>query len=373
MTTEPFVFSDEQRLLRETVRDACGRAWPPEDVERTAHGDRAAKFWTTLASELGVVGLTVPEERGGLGAGVVDLAIVAEELGRVVAAAPLLGTTLATETLARLGGGTAADLLEHVLGGDRLAALVVTDDAGTWRPDRSATTARSDDGGWRVDGTARGVLDGAAADDLLVLSATAEGSALLLVDGTAEGVVRRAVETIDLTRELADITFTRAAARPVAMGHAVVDAVQGAADIATIVLAAEQLGGCQTMLDRTAEHARTHIQFGRPIGSFQAVRHRCADMLVATEHARSAVYHAAWAADTGIDDVALASSLAHVVASAAHTEVSGGALQLHGGIGFTWEHPTHLYLKRAWSDATLLGGRNFHRARLAPLLEPPAA
>jgi alkylation response protein AidB-like acyl-CoA dehydrogenase len=373
MTTDVFVFSDEQQLLRETVRDACQRAWPPEDVARAAHDDRAAKFWTTLATELGVVGLTVPEELGGLGAGVVDLVVVAEELGRVMAASPLLGTTLVTETLVQLGGDAAATVLEQVLGGHRLAALVGTDDAGRWRPDRPVTAARSGDDGWRIDGTARGVLDGATADDLLVLSSTDDGIALMLVDGAADGITRRAVDTMDLTRELADVAFANTRALPVGDGQAVVDAVQGAADVATIVLAAEQLGGCQAMLDRTAEHARTHMQFGRPIGTFQAVRHRCADMLVATEHARSAVYHAAWTADAGIDDVGLASSLAHVVASQAHTEVSGGALQLHGGIGFTWEHPTHLYLKRAWSDATLLGGRAFHRARLAPLLEPPAA
>jgi alkylation response protein AidB-like acyl-CoA dehydrogenase len=374
MTSDEFVHTEEQQLLRETVRDLCKRAWPSDGgVPRYEQAGAGAALWATLGQELGVLGLTAPAELGGAGAGAVELAVLAEELGRVLAPVPLLGTTVAAATLTHSGTADAAELLGPVLTGDRVAAVVATDDAGTWLPDTPTVTARHDAGGWRVDGSAAYVLDGTAAADLLVVAATDDGPLLVAVDADGPGVSRAAVDALDLTRDLADVTFDGATGRAIGQSGQALDAVRSATDIATIVLSAEQLGGSQTMLDRTVEHARTHVQFGRPIGSFQAVRHRCADMLVAVEHARSAVLHAAWAVDAGIDDVPLATSLAHVVSSDAHIAVAGGALQLHGGIGFTWEHPTHLYLKRAWGNAALLGGRAYHRARLTPLLQPPTA
>jgi len=373
MTGDVFVPTEEQQLLRETVRDLCARAWPPDGgvarYEQTAAG---RTLWATLGGELGVLGLTVPDELGGAGAGVVELAILAEELGRVLAPVPLVGTTLVAMTLSRSDDAdAAAKLLAPLLAGDRLAALVATDDAGTWLPETPTISARREGDRWRLQGVATHVLDGATAEDLVVVATTADGSALFTVDGDGPGTVRRPMDMLDLTRDQAEVAFDGAVAQPVGTPGRAVGAVGAATDVASVVLAAEQLGGAQSILDRTVEHARTHVQFGRPIGSFQAVRHRCADMLIAVEHARSTVLHAALAHDAGIDDVEVATSLAHVVSSQAHREVAGGALQLHGGIGFTWEHPTHLHLKRAWSDTTLLGGQALHRRRLAPLLQPP--
>jgi acyl-CoA dehydrogenase len=373
MTGDVFVPTEEQQLLRETVRDLCSDAWPADGgVARYERPAAGRALWATLGAELGVLGLTVPDELGGGGAGLVDLAVVAEELGRVLAPVPLLGTTLVAATLSRSDDpDTAAKLLAPLLAGDRLAALVTTDGSGAWLPDAPAVSAHRAGDGWHLQGTAAHVLDGATAEDLLVVAATPDGPGLFAVDGDAPGVTRRQMDVLDLTREQAELTFDGPVGRVVGTPGWAVDAICAATDAASVVLAAEQLGGVQSILDRTVEHARTHVQFGRPIGSFQAVRHRCADMLIAVEHARSTVLHAAWAHDAGIDDVEVATSLAHVVSSQAHREVAGGALQLHGGIGFTWEHPTHLHLKRAWSDTTLLGGRTYHRGRLAPLLQAP--
>jgi acyl-CoA dehydrogenase len=368
-----FEFTDEQRALREVARDVCTRHSPEAEVRRlmgTPEGfDR--DVWRRLGSDVGLLGLAVPEEHGGAGAGLVELALLAEETGRTLLCAPLLGTVaLAVPALLATGDdAVAGELLPGVLDGSTVLALAATDDRGTWAPAQLSVTATS---GGTLTGEQAHVLDGAAADALLVLATGDEGPALFLVDGDATGLTREVQSGLDLTRRQARLRFDGVPARPAGPAAAAPAAVATARRTAAVVVAAAAVGSAQRLLDSSVEHARTRLQFGRPIGSFQAVRHRCADMLVDVEHARSAAYHAAWAADAGTDDPALAADLATVVTAEAHLRVAKGTVQVHGGIGFTWEHPTHLHYKRAVSDAALLGGRAAAAARLADAVLEPA-
>jgi acyl-CoA dehydrogenase len=221
------------------------------------------------------------------------------------------------------------------------------------------------DSGWRLSGEQAHVLDGAAADTVLVLAGTPTGPGLFAVDGAAAGLTREPQSVLDLTRRQARLRYDGVPARPVGEAGQAGAAVAGARDVAAVVLAAEAVGGAQRLLDMSVEYAKTRLQFGRAIGSFQAVKHRCADMLVDVSHARSAAYHAAWAHDAGTDDPRVAADLATVVTAEAYLHVAKSTVQVHGGIGFTWEHPTHLYYKRAVGDAALLGGRAAAADRLA--------
>ncbi|MGY1716517.1 acyl-CoA dehydrogenase family protein [Geodermatophilus sp. SYSU D01106] len=368
-----FEFTDEQRALREVARDVCTRSAPEEEVRRlmgTAEGfDRAV--WRRLGSDVGLLGLAVPEEHGGAGAGLVELALLAEETGRTLLPGPLLGTvSLAVPALLATGDDAVAkELLPGVVEGATVLALAATDDRGGWAPAQPAVAAGA---GGRLTGEQAHVLDGAAADALLVLAAADDGPALFLVDGDAAGLTREVQSGLDLTRRQARLRLDGVAARPVGSAATAAAAVATARRTAAVVLAAAAVGSAQRMLDSSVEYARQRLQFGRPIGSFQAVKHRCADMLVDVEHARSAAYHAAWAADAGTDDPELAADLATVVTAEAHLRVAKSTVQVHGGIGFTWEHPTHLHYKRAVSDAALLGGRAAAAARLADAVLEPA-
>jgi acyl-CoA dehydrogenase len=368
-----FEFTAEQRALREVARDVCTRHSPEAEVRRlmgTPEGfDR--DVWRRLGSDVGLLGLAVPEEHGGAGAGLVELALLAEETGRTLLGGPLLGTVaLAVPALLAAGDDSvAAELLPGVVDGSTVLALAATDDRGAWAPAQPSVTVT---GGGTLTGEQAHVLDGAAADALLVLATGDDGPALFLVDGDAPGLTREVQSGLDLTRRQARLRLDGVPARPVGPAAAAPAAVATARRTAAVVVAAAAVGSAQRLLDSAVEHARTRWQFGRPIGSFQAVKHRCADMLVDVEHARSAAYHAAWAADAGTDDPALAADLATVVTAEAHLRVAKGTVQVHGGIGFTWEHPTHLHYKRAVSDAALLGGRAAAAARLADAVLEPA-
>jgi acyl-CoA dehydrogenase len=364
-----FELSPEQRDLRAVAREFCAERFGEPEVRRLAGTeagfDRAV--WRRLGRDVGLLGLAVPEELGGAGAGLVDLALVAEEFGRAVAPAPLIGTVALAATALRLAGEDAVvkELLPAIAEGETVVALAATDARGIWSPAGLTVRASRDSGGWTLTGEQAHVLDGAAADTVLVLAGTDAGPALFAVEGAAPGLAREVQSGLDLTRRQARLRYDAVPARPVGEPSRALAAVAGARDVGAVVLAAEAVGGAQRLLDMSVGYARTRLQFGRPIGSFQAVKHRCADMLVDVEHARSATYHAAWAHDTGIDDPRIAADLATVVTAEAYLRVAKSAVQVHGGIGFTWEHPIHLYYKRAVSDAALLGGRAAAADRLA--------
>jgi alkylation response protein AidB-like acyl-CoA dehydrogenase len=364
--TMDFEFSVEQQALREMAAKAIATSWT-EDIARSASValDLDRERWRELG-QLDLIGLAVPEALGGGGAGVLELQILAEELGRSLARTPFLATVgLAVSALLESGDDALQqELLPGVCAGETVLSVVATDQRGVWMPDTSGVVAYENAGEWTLDGRADHVLDGVDADQLLVLA----DDSLFLVGGDHDGLTRTSLAPFDLTRRQAVLDFDSVPARLVGERRDGRRIVASASDRAVTLLAAEQLGTAERMLTLSVEYAKTRLQFGRVIGSFQAVKHRCADMLVSVEHARSAAYHAGRAFDADVDDVRIAASLAHVICSQTAAKVTAGAIQVHGGIGFTWEHAAHLYFKRSTSDRALFGGTPWHLERLAVLV-----
>ena len=363
-----FRFTDEQEQLRSTVRDFCAENFDEQTVRRLMESDPAfdPKAWARLGSELGVLGLSVPESDGGVGGSLVDQAVAVEELGASLACGPLFGTVyLAIPALVAASSGPVRDgLLGELVEGRRTAALAVADRAGAFDPAAVSVTAT----GATLTGTAERVVDAGAADDLLVAANGADGVALYAVDAAGPGIERTPLVTVDLTRPQATLRLTDAPARLLAGPSEAQRVIGHALQVGSALLAVEQVGAAQHLLNLAVEYAKSRLQFGRPIGSFQAVKHRLADMLVDLEHARSTAYHAVWALTDGSDDPALAASIAQATCSAAFTRIAADTIQVHGGIGFTWEHRAHLYFKRATADAALLGTAEQHRSRVASLV-----
>ncbi|MEE1761384.1 acyl-CoA dehydrogenase family protein [Streptomyces sp. SP18BB07] len=366
LTDGPAVSDAELDDLRETVRSVCADAGGTAAVRRQPEHSSGidTELWDTLGRQVGLAALGLPEPAGGIG-GLAEIAVVCEELGRTLAPVPLLSSTvLAGQVLA--GCGTADKALAELAEGTVHALAVVAAD-GTWRPG-SVPVAVSWQGGVPIlDGTAPFVLDGADARALVVAASGTDGVDLFLLDPGGPGVTVRRVPTLDLSRGQAVVTFSGARARPLTAGGEGAEVVSRALDVALVALAAEQLGGAQAALDMTVAHVRDRTQFGRAIGGFQAVKHTCADMLLQVEGARSAVVRAVRAADSR-EALAEAAAVAQAWACEAFVSVTAECVQLHGGMGFTWEHDAHLYFRRAQSDAVLLGGAAHHRERLAGLL-----
>ncbi|MPZ80658.1 MAG: acyl-CoA dehydrogenase [Actinophytocola sp.] len=326
--------TEDQLALRDTVRRLVAKE---QDC------------WAPL-TELGAPALLVPSDRDGLGAGLVEVFVVQYELGRTLTPAPLLGSVLATAALVSAGD---TDLLPRVASG-AVAALAWAG-AGGWSS--VACAARRSAGGWLVSGSAAYVLDGDTADLLLVVARTDDGPSLFEVDPA--DARRTHTPTMDLTRRLADVSFADAPARligPVDVAHA--------RDVACVALAAEQAGTAARCLELTVSYTGRRTQFGRPIASFQALKHRMADMHVLVETAESAALSAACAAP---DELPLRAAVAKAHCAEALHEVAGEMIQLHGGIAITWEHDAHRYFKRAHGGLHLFGGPAEHVARLAQL------
>jgi alkylation response protein AidB-like acyl-CoA dehydrogenase len=357
---EPFTFTPEQQDLRKGVRQFLARHSGEATVRRLMDSvlGHDPATWERLGTELGVLALAVPDELGGAGGGLVDQAIAVEEFGAVLLPGPVIGTiALAVPALVAAGGEVAAELLPGMARGTRAVAFAV--------PDHGSEPAVTERDG-RLTGELAQVVDGTSADVLLVAARTRQGVGLFAVDGAA--ATRTPLSTMDQTRRQAAVRLDGALVRVVAGPPDARRVIDHALATGAALLAAEQVGVAQHMLDLTVAYAKDRLQFGRPIGSFQAVKHRLADMLVLVEHARSAAYHAAWAIQDGTDDPALAASIAQAVCSNAAYRVAADAIQLHGGIGFTWEHQAHLYYKRAVTDAALLGSAAAHRDRIAALV-----
>ena len=361
-----FAFDDEQLQLRAAVRrfaaDNFGEAAARRLMESGEVFDVAV--WRRLGSELGVLGMSVSEAAGGVGGSLVDQAVAVEEFGAALAGGPLFGTVyLAIPALAACPAGPARDeLLGALIEGQRTAAFAVADIAGTFDPDRVAVTVEEG----TLTGTAGRVVDATAADVILVAARRSDGVGLYAVD--AGDTERTPLVTMDLSRPQADVAFDRAPARLLAGPDDTGRVITHALQVGAALLAIEQIGAAQHLLDLSVEYAKSRLQFGRQIGSFQAIKHRLADMLVDLEHARSTAYHAVWALTDGSDDPALAASIAQATCSAAFSRIAADTIQVHGGIGFTWEHQAHLYFKRAATDAALLGSAEQHRSRVAELV-----
>ena len=357
--------ADADALAR-VVRDVLEKHAPEAEVRRlmvTEDGFDPA-VWSRLA-ELGVTGLVVPEAFGGAGATPVELGAVFEEMGAALFCGPFLSTVgLAATALLACGDEEAqAEHLAAIAAGTRTATLAWAGES----PAESGLTATRTGNGWTLSGVAPIVVDGATAELVLVAARTPDGPALFALPENAPGVRRHRLSPLDLTRKLAELRFDGAPASLVSAPDAG-PGLRHAFDLAALYLAAEQLGGAARVLATAVAYAGTRVQFGRVIGSFQAIKHRCADLMVDVESARSVVHAGLETAAQRPAELSLAAALARSVASDVYMRVAAQNIQIHGGIGFTWEHSAHLYLKRAKSSQLLLGTPTAARARLAGVL-----
>ncbi len=367
--TATFAFTSEHSALRDSVRRFLAERSPETEVRalmETAEGYDPA-VWSLMARQIGLQGLALPEKYGGSGAGFVDLQIVLEEMGRALLCAPFLSTVvLAANALLTSGDEAAcAEYLPGIAEGTTIAALAVTETSGSWRAQDVTVSA---DPQYNLTGEKLFVPDGHVANLLLVVARTAAGPSLFAVDAAAPGLTREAMGTLDATRKQSRLTFENVPARLVGEDGGAAAPLAATMDLAAAALAAEQAGGARRVLEMAVEYAKVREQFGRPIGSFQAIKHKCADMLLEVESSTSAAYAVGWAIDAGSDEVGVLASLAKAYCSEAYTHAAAENIQIHGGIGFTWEHPAHLYFKRAKSTEILFGTPRQHRALLADRL-----
>ncbi|MFM9370418.1 acyl-CoA dehydrogenase family protein [Streptomyces sp. Da 82-17] len=365
--------TEEQDELRSAVRSLLER-------------HRGADAWRPLTQQIGAAGLAVPEEYGGAGCGALEVHVVMEELGRELSPVPYLGSAvLAVQALLASGDKAAcAELLPGLAEGTSVGALAWAE-GGTWDPDAiraTATPGPAGDGTWRVTGSKEHILHGATADLLLVAARTTEGVSLFRVPVNGAGVRRSATVAMDGTRDLARLELVGAEGRLVGAAGDGGRVLRHVLDLACTALAAEQVGAAERCLELTVAYAKERVQFGRPIGSFQAVKHRLADAYVLVESARTAALGAAFAAagasgagtagvaGSGVEgsaegEAARRAAVAKSACSEAFSTVAGEMIQLHGGIGITWEHDAHLYFKRAHAAAQLFGSPAWHRRRIA--------
>jgi acyl-CoA dehydrogenase len=350
--------AEDSDLLRDAVRAALAQLSSAADVRRAMATARGFEdpVWRRLSRELGLPGLTLPEKLGGSGFTEAELAIAFEEAGASLLCAPLFATAgLAVPLLTALGDEAAlARYAPAIADGELTATVALAEDAGRWRTDAVRCQAAETHEGWVLDGVKNYVVDGASAGLILVIARAGEELGVFAVQGDAPGLEREPLVTLDQTRKQVRLVFTATPARRAGAADAA-SAIARATAVSRALLAAEQAGGAQRCLDMTVDYAKTRIQFGRPIGSFQAVKQRLAEMLVQVESARSAAVAATTAAATGDAELEHVAAVAALTCGAVGTWVTAQTIQLHGGIGFTWEHDAHLYFKRARASALLLG------------------
>ncbi len=368
-----FDLSKPQKLLKDSARDFLTRECKLDRVRElmetgTAHDDR---LWLAIADQ-GWTGLVVPEEHGGLGLGLVELAVVAEEMGRACLPGAFLSTLTAAALVERAGSADQrTKYLESIAAGELKATVAFLEEGASWEVDEIKLKATREGGNFQLSGRKLFVPDAETADLLICVARSGESLALMPVTRGADGLQIKATPSMDATRKLYEVTFANVSVAEADVFGADGDA-QGALgqaiEVATVALCAEMVGGMQWVLDTTVEYAKTRQQFGRAIGSFQAVQHQCADMLLMTESARSATYYAAWTLTEGDPSASVAVSIAKAYCSDAYREVGNRGIQVHGGLGFTWEHDLQLYYKRSKSSETLFGDATFHRERIARII-----
>ena len=370
--------SEDQEMLRRSARDFLAKECTPAVVRRLIEDGDAydERLWKKIA-DLGWTGLGIPEEYGGVG-GFLELTVVLEESGRNLLPGPFF-STMGLAVPALIEAGTAAqkkEVLAAIAAGDARATLAVTEPAGRWDAAGVTLAARPAGEGWRLDGIKLFVPDAASADYTVVAARTREGDedgiSLFLVKGRPQGMTVTALKTLDMTRRWYEVRFEGVELdRDSLMGAEGQgwQALKRALEWGAAAICAEMVGGAQHVLETSVEYAKTRQQFGKPIGIYQAVAHKLADMLLETESARSATYYAAWAVDADAPERSLAASIAKAYTSDAYRHAAGGGIQVHGGIGFTWEHEMHLYFKRAKASEVTLGDATYHRELVAQALD----
>jgi alkylation response protein AidB-like acyl-CoA dehydrogenase len=361
-------FSDEQEQLRDSVRRFLADKSPITEVRRlmeTPDG-YAREVWAQMADQLGLLGLTIPEQYGGTGSGPAELTVVLEEMGAALLCSPYFSTVVLAANAIMLAGDDEArkELLPSIASGSVIGALAIAEDDGRWDLAGVRLQARQTADGYVLSGHKNYVLDGHLADLIVVVARTGDGIGFFTVAGGAAGLQRIPLPTLDMTRTQARLEFDETPARMIGDPRIAEAALARTLDLAAIALAAEMVGGAQRCLDMSVSYAKTRQQFDRPIGSFQAIKHKCADMLLDIETARTAAYYAAWAAAGDSDELAAVASLAKAHCSEAFFHAAAENIQIHGGIGFTWEHDAHLYFKRAASAQILFGDPAYHREQL---------
>ena len=363
-----FAFTEEQEQLRQFVRsfleDKSSEATVRELMDTEKGYDDAV--WKQMAEQLGLQSLVIPEAHGGQGYSFVELGVVLEEMGRSLLCAPYLSGVLASQAIIHSGDDAAMSAhLPGIASGETIAALAFTEESGKWDEAGIAMEATADGDGYTLSGVKSFVIDGHTADLIVVAGRTASGVSLFAVNGDASGLTREALATMDQTRKQAKLTFDSTPATLIGNEGAGWDTMTTVLDLGAIALAAEQVGGAQFVLDMAVQYAKDRVQFGRPIGSFQAIKHKCADMLLEVESAKSAAYYGLWCAAELNDELPSVAALAKAYCSEAYFHAAAENIQIHGGIGFTWEHPAHLYFKRAKSSELMFGDPAYHRELLA--------
>ncbi|HKA55422.1 MAG TPA: acyl-CoA dehydrogenase family protein [Candidatus Binatia bacterium] len=366
-----FGFSEEQELLRKSAADFLNKECPMTYVRQMMEDERgyADALWNKMA-ELGWMGLIYPEEFGGAGLTMVDLVVVLEEMGRVALPGPFFSTVcLGGVAILEAGNsGQKQRLLPEIVAGRSKATLAVLEERARWDEKGVKLSARKSGKGYQLSGAKLFVPDAHVADILVCAARTSDGLTLFLVDRQQTGVSTTLLKTMDQTRKLCEVRFDKV--------QVSADAVLGAPgkgwealsrilDRGKVALCAEMCGGAQKVLDMTVDYAKVREQFGRPIGSFQAIQHKCANMLVQVESAKSATYYAAWAVANDVPEAPLAAAMAKAYCSDAYRQVTAEGIQVHGGIGFTWEHDMHIYFKRAKGSEVTFGDATWNRELVA--------
>jgi alkylation response protein AidB-like acyl-CoA dehydrogenase len=366
-----FGFTEDQNELRSTaarfLEEKSSSSTVRELMETEAGFDEGT--WKQMA-DLGWFGMAIPEEYGGIGFGFVEVTVLMEEMGKRLLPAPFLSTVVLGAN-AILNAGTddqKKELLPGISDGTTRVALAFVEPSGKWEIDSIELAATESGGNYTLTGSKSYVIDGATANLLVVAAKTGNDISLFVVDPDAEGVTRTSLQTLDMTRKQAKIEFANTPAKLLGEKGKGAEALTKTLDQAAAALSAEMVGGSQQCLDMSTQYAKERYQFGRPIGSFQAIKHKCANMLMEVEMARSAAYYAGWAAAEDPEELPLAASLAKAYCSDAFFHAAAETIQIHGGIGFTWEHDAHLYFRRAKSSEIYLGDATYHRELVAQKL-----
>ncbi|WP_200936605.1 acyl-CoA dehydrogenase family protein [Rhodococcus sp. Leaf278] len=353
------MFTEEQEEFRSVLAGFFGNKSPESEVRRLmeTHDGYDASLWHQMGESLGLQGLAIPEEFGGSGFTLFEVNLVLEEMGKVLVCAPYFSTVvLAANVLLQCADQSAKQsYLPGIATGETTATLAFTDDTGRWDADGISATARESEAGWSINGISSFVLDGHTAQLVLVAARTATGVSLFAVPAGAEGMTRTLLSTLDLTRKQARLEFRDTPATLIGTEGQGWPVLEKVLDLAVVGLAAEQVGGAQRVLEMAVQYAKDRIQYGRPIGSFQSVKHKCSDMLLEVESARSAAYYGAWCTSEMVDELPEVAALSKAYCSETYLNAATDNIQIHGGIGFTWEHPAHLYFRRAKSSELLFG------------------
>ncbi len=363
-------FSNEQEEFRRVLRRFLEDKSPPTEVRKLMATDKGFDpiVWQQLSDELGLQGVHIPEAYGGLGFGFVELGIVLEEMGRTLLCAPYFAS-IALAATAILNAGTEAQkqaLLPDIASGKSIATLAVTEANGRWDFSGIETTATANGDSFTLNGSKSFVLDGDSADLLVVVARTSgstgdNGLSFFTLSNPADGVSTRLLQSLDPTRKLTEITFNNAKAELLGPLNEAAPLLSKTMDQAAVALSSEMTGGAQKLLETTVDYTKMRVQFGRPIGSFQSIKHRLADLLLDIEQSKTAAYYAAAAAAEDSEQLPAVASLAKAYGSDSYMKAALECTQFHGGIGFTWENDTHLYFKRAKSSEVFLGDPNYHR------------